>query len=116
MRRHPQGKVGESQSFDYTGSIQQFTAPFTGIYKFEVYGAKGGAGGGLTGGDGATGYNVNSMGKGGTQTSGGVGGAGTPVSVGHYHNGESGAFGLGGNGYSDTAYEGNSGAGGAGSP
>ena len=77
-------------------------------------GAKGGAGGGLTGGDGATGYNVNSMGKGGTQTSGGAGGAGTPVSVGHYHNGESGTFGLGGNGYSDTAYEGNSGAGGAG--
>lgn len=44
---------------------------------------------------------------------GGVGGAGTPVSVGHYHNGNPGSLGLGGNG-SVCGYEGNSGAGGAG--
>lgn len=51
-------KAGESQSFDYTGNIQKFTVPFTGIYKLEVYGAKGGAGVlGETGGA-AGGYSV----------------------------------------------------------
>lgn len=33
--------VGESQRFDYTGGVQSFTVPYTGIYKLEVYGSEG---------------------------------------------------------------------------
>lgn len=76
--------------------------------------AAGGAGGGLTGGNGGKGYGGSSMGKGGTQTAGGAGGSGTPVDVGHYHNGGAGTFGLGGTGSHDSSYEGDAGAGGAG--
>ena len=35
-------KPGESQSFGYTGGVQSFTAPYDGLYKLEVWGAKGG--------------------------------------------------------------------------
>ena len=35
-------KAGESQSFGYTGGVQSFTIPFDGLYKLEVYGARGG--------------------------------------------------------------------------
>ena len=35
---------GDSQSYDYTGGMQSFTAPQKGIYKLEVWGAQGGAG------------------------------------------------------------------------
>ena len=35
--------------FDYTGAVQTFTAPVTGTYKLEVWGAQGGAGGGKGG-------------------------------------------------------------------
>jgi hypothetical protein len=31
-----------SSTFDYTGGVQTFTAPYTGIYKLEVWGAQGG--------------------------------------------------------------------------
>lgn len=34
--------VGDSQQFSYTGGMQTFTAPVTGVYKLEVIGAKGG--------------------------------------------------------------------------
>lgn len=34
--------VGESQTFQYTGGIQTFKAPFSGVYKLEVIGARGG--------------------------------------------------------------------------
>ena len=34
--------VGQSQSFAYTGSIQTFTVPFTGLYKLYLIGASGG--------------------------------------------------------------------------
>lgn len=34
--------VNTSQSYDYTGGIQTFTAPFKGVYKLEVWGAQGG--------------------------------------------------------------------------
>lgn len=34
--------VGESQRFDYTGTIQRFIVPNAGIYKLDVYGASGG--------------------------------------------------------------------------
>lgn len=77
-------------------------------------GAVGGAGGGLVGGNGGVGYGGNSSGKGGTQDTGGAGGAGTPVEVGHYYNGSEGTFGLGGGGSYETGYEGPSGGGGAG--
>jgi hypothetical protein len=40
---------GTSQSFSYTGDIQTFTVPFTGLYKLEVWG---GQGGGAVGGAG----------------------------------------------------------------
>lgn len=39
-------KVGESQSFAYTGDIQQFTVPMSGIYELYLTGASGGAGAG----------------------------------------------------------------------
>lgn len=78
-------------------------------------GAVGGAGGGLVGGNGGNGYGGDhSSGKGGTQDAGGAGGTGTPVSVGHYHNGSAGTFGLGGGGSYETGNEGPSGGGGAG--
>lgn len=34
---------GDSQSYSYTGGVQSFTIPANGIYKLEVWGAKGGA-------------------------------------------------------------------------
>ena len=34
-------KVGESQRFDYTASIQEFVAPFDGLYELDIFGAKG---------------------------------------------------------------------------
>ena len=34
--------VNQSWSFDYTGAVQTFTAPVTGIYKLETWGAAGG--------------------------------------------------------------------------
>lgn len=98
-------KAGESQSFDYTGSIQKFTVPFTGIYKLEVYGAKGGAGLlGETGGA-AGGYSV-----GYTKLTAGdtlyvaVGGAG--ANTGH---GSSTAGGWNGGGNAGTYYGGGGG-------
>lgn len=33
--------VGESQQFNYNGGVQSFTAPYSGIYKLEVYGCVG---------------------------------------------------------------------------
>lgn len=47
--------VGESQQFDYTGGVQSFTAPYRGIYKLEVWGAKGGDTGDGDGSAGAAG-------------------------------------------------------------
>lgn len=35
--------VGTNQTFNYTGGVQTFTAPFSGTYKLEVYGAQGGS-------------------------------------------------------------------------
>ena len=34
--------VGESQSFSYSGGVQTFIVPYTGLYKLEVWGAQGG--------------------------------------------------------------------------
>ena len=33
--------IGDSESFDYTGDVQEFTAPKGGIYKIELWGASG---------------------------------------------------------------------------
>ena len=42
--------VGESQSFSYTGNVQTFTAPFSGVYKFDIKGGSAGSGQGGQGG------------------------------------------------------------------
>lgn len=42
--------VGDSQSFNYTGGMQEFIVPISGIYKLEVYGAQGGQTNGGKGG------------------------------------------------------------------
>ena len=34
--------IGESQSFGYTSSVQEFVIPFNGVYKLETWGAQGG--------------------------------------------------------------------------
>lgn len=51
---------GTSQSFSYTGGVQTFTVPYEGLYKLEVWGAKGGNANGCAGGSGgyAIGYAV----------------------------------------------------------
>lgn len=50
--------IGAKYMFEYTGNIQAFTAPTTGAYKLEVWGAQGGNGNMGTGGKGghSTGY------------------------------------------------------------
>ncbi|MEI8192486.1 MAG: glycine-rich protein, partial [Flavobacteriia bacterium] len=45
-----------SQSFSYNGSVQTFTAPSTGTYTLEVWGAKGGGGSNCFGSGGNGGY------------------------------------------------------------
>lgn len=35
--------VGTNQTFNYTGGVQTFTAPYSGTYKLEVWGAQGGS-------------------------------------------------------------------------
>ncbi|NBV91548.1 MAG: hypothetical protein EBR91_05210, partial [Flavobacteriia bacterium] len=45
-----------SQSFSYNGSVQTFTAPSTGTYTLEVWGAKGGGGSNCYGSGGNGGY------------------------------------------------------------
>lgn len=49
---------GTNQSFSYTGGVQTFTVPYTGLYKLEVWGAKGGNAYTASGGNGgyAVGY------------------------------------------------------------
>ena len=42
----------ESQEFGYTGGVQTFTVPYTGVYKLEVWGAQGGSVSGYAGGKG----------------------------------------------------------------
>ena len=34
--------VGDTQDFDYTGTVQEFIAPYNGYYKLETWGAEGG--------------------------------------------------------------------------
>lgn len=74
--------AGDSQSFSYTGGIQSFTIPANGIYKLEVWGAKGGSTNGGKGGH-SVGYKglmkgttlyIVCGGRGDTGTYGGSGG------------------------------------------
>ena len=74
----------------------------------------GGAGGGTTGGAGSDFSNYAKGGGGGTQSAGGDGGYATHGSQGHHHIGTAGSLGMGGSGSTDTRYEGDAGAGGAG--
>ena len=103
--------VGDSQSFDYTGDVQEFIVPKTGIYKLETWGAQGGSGSStFYGGYGAYSTGLVFLEKGetvyvnvggqGSQKSGSNGGAGG------YNGG-----GAGGNGTS--GYSGGNGGGGA---
>ena len=50
--------IGTYQEFEYTGGVQSFTVPVTGLYRLEVYGAQGGSYSSGTGGKGgyARGY------------------------------------------------------------
>ena len=49
---------GDSQQFNYTGGVQTFTVTRAGLYKFDVYGGKGGKGANKNGSGGAGGHSV----------------------------------------------------------
>ncbi len=95
--------VGESQRFNYTGGIQTFTVPQSGIYQLDVYGAKGGNATQDYGSYTATGGNGgHSKGyiklKKGTLLYVGVGGAGSQDNGGAgYNGGGTGAGNISGN-------------------
>jgi hypothetical protein len=52
---------GGSQTFNYTGGIQTFTAPVNGTYTLEVWGAQGGGGANCYGQGGAGGYSKGNV-------------------------------------------------------
>ena len=52
---------GGSQTFNYTGGVQTFTAPVTGTYTLEVWGAQGGGGINCYGAGGAGGYSKGNV-------------------------------------------------------
>ena len=53
-----------SQAYSYTGGVQTFTAPYTGIYQIEIYGAAGGNAGSYSGGKGGYSTGQVSLNKG----------------------------------------------------
>lgn len=57
--------VGESQEFTYNGNVQEFLVPFSGLYKLEVYGSKGGTStyGGYSKGGYSNGYKMLKKGE-----------------------------------------------------
>lgn len=57
--------VGESQEFVYSGNMQTFLVPMSGLYQLEVYGSKGGASiyGGYTEGGYSKGYTLLKKGE-----------------------------------------------------
>lgn len=91
--------VGTSQTFSYTSRIQTFTAPYSGTYKLEVWGAQGGTSKG-TGGKGGYSYGTVNLNK-GDKLYVGVGGQGSAATS------RSGAGGYngGGNGYCDVSMD-----------
>jgi hypothetical protein len=52
---------GGSQTFNYTGAVQSFTAPVSGTYTLEVWGAKGGGGSNCYGVGGKGGYSKGNV-------------------------------------------------------
>ena len=52
---------GGSQTFNYTGAVQSFTAPVSGTYTLEVWGAKGGGGVNCYGVGGKGGYSKGNI-------------------------------------------------------
>lgn len=46
------GSVAVSESYNFSGTSQKYTVPYTGLYSFEVYGAQGGNYGSYVGGKG----------------------------------------------------------------
>lgn len=91
-----------SQEFKYTGGVQQFTAPTTGNYTFELYGAQGGNDGNGVGGLGGKTTGTLSLLKGQTIyiVVGGQGASAATGNGGGYngggHAGSSGSSGAGG--------------------
>lgn len=92
-----EGKIEPfSINFAYTSTVQEYTVPYTGLYKLEVWGAQGGSDGGSSGGaggysigyiklkkntilyvvNGGKGYGSGATGTGGKNWSGGYNGGG----------------------------------------
>ena len=75
--------------YDYTGSVQTFTAPVSGTYKLEVWGAQGGSSGGVGGYSIGTVYLTENqvlyinVGGAGNGTKGGYNGGGTALTGGY---------------------------------
>lgn len=44
--------IGDTEDYGYTGNVQTFTAPYTGVYKLKTWGAQGGSTHGFAGGGG----------------------------------------------------------------
>ena len=44
--------IGDTENYGYTGDVQTFTAPYTGVYKLRTWGAQGGSTHGFAGGGG----------------------------------------------------------------
>ena len=84
-------RKGDSQTFSYTGNVQEFTIPNTGLYKLEVWGAQGGAYGGYS-----IGYKVLNA---GTKIYVVVGGKGSEISPFVQTGSNPGGYNGGGNGY-----------------
>lgn len=90
-----------SQEFSYTGNIEEFIVPITGVYTLEVWGAQGQSAGSAIGGKG--GYSIGNIHlTQGTKLYIGVGGQPIVSSIGGYNGGGTG----------DNNYGGSSGAGG----
>ena len=105
--------VGTNQTFNYTGGIQTFTAPFSGTYKLEVYGAQGGTAtytaASKTGTGGKGGYSYGSI----NLTAGDklyvcVGGQGAGTDGATTTKTAAGGYNGGGNGFAQAVYDGTS--------
>lgn len=99
---YPELPIGTTYDFAYTGDIQEWTVPASGLYKLEVYGAQGGnaSNGGYTGGTGGHSSGYVNLQK-GTILYVVVGGAG--VTNGNTAGLHAGGFNGGGSGYDNGA-------------
>ena len=99
------------RTFDYTGTVQSYTVPVTGIYKLEIWGAQGGSGG-YGGGLGGYSYGNIKLNQGSILYIY-IGGAGESYNGNSGGNGGYNGGGNGGNGSIDKIAYGGSGGGGA---